>query len=101
MKLLLALALITATPSHTIHRDKAVGPVKIGHGTLAQARAAYGEPTTIRLRPTVCIARWRPLKLSMQFLAFTGDPCTSGVLVFAIAAGRSWQTDRGLHVGGT
>src|SRR5215213_2739939 len=99
MRFLLALTLIAASPSHTIQRDRAVGPVRIGSGTLSQARAAYGEPTNLIRRRGTCFARWRPLHLSMQFLEFSGDPCTSGVLVFAIASGRSWQTDRGLHVG--
>jgi hypothetical protein len=110
MRALLALGLIllavspatllaASTSSTTINRDRAVGPVRIGSGTLSQATAAYGTPTSIHHRPSTCIARWRPLRLSMQFLAFTGDPCTSGVLVFATAAAPRWKTDRGLRVG--
>lgn len=101
MSVLLALALMASTPPQTIHGDRAVGPVRVGSGTLAQATAAYGQPTLIRHRPNVCIARWRPLRLSMQFLAFSGDPCTSGVLVFSVAASPAWRTDRGLRVGNT
>jgi hypothetical protein len=103
MRVLLALALLTASPSpsHTINRDRAVGPVRVGSGTLAQAQAAYGAPTTIGRRPNVCIARWRRLRLSMQFLSFTGNACGVGVLVSATAASRGWRTDRGLRVGAT
>ena len=110
MRVLLALglALLVVSPSTllaaststtTINRDRAVGPLRIGSGTLSQATAEYGSPTSIHHRPSACIARWRPLQLSMQFLSFTGDPCTSGVLVFATAASRRWKTDRGLRVG--
>jgi hypothetical protein len=99
MRVLLALALLTASPSHTISRDRAVGPVRVSSGTLAQAQAAYGAPTTIARRPNVCIARWRRLRLSMQFLTFAGDPCASGVLVLATVASRAWRTERGLRVG--
>ena len=102
MRMLLAIALVAAAPgAHTIKGDRFVGPVKIASGTLADATAAYGTPTTIRHRPNACIARWRPLRLSMQFLAFEGDPCVSGVLVFSIAASKKWRTDRGLRVGDT
>lgn len=94
-----AAALVTSTPPQTITADRKVGPVRIGAGTLAQARVRYGEPTLIAYRPNVCIARWRPFRLSMQFLSFTGDPCVSGVLVYAVAASRIWITDRGLRVG--
>src|SRR5215211_2406434 len=100
MRVLLALALL-GSPSHVIHGDRSVGPVRVGSGTFSQARAAYGAPTLIRHRPNACIARWRPLRLSMQFLAFEGDPCVSGVLVFSIAASKKWRTDRGLRVGDT
>jgi hypothetical protein len=106
--LVLGLALLVVSPSTllaaststtTINRDRAVGPVRIGSGTLSEAIAEYGNPTSIHHRPSTCIARWRPLKLAMQFLSFTGDPCGSGTLVFATAAARRWKTDRGLRVG--
>ena len=108
MRVLLALGLLAASASvslaasastTTINRDRAVGPVRIGNGTLSQATAEYGSPTSIHHKPNTCIARWRPLRLSMQFLSFTGDPCTAGVLVFATAASPRWKTDRGLRVG--
>ena len=97
MALLLALTL--AVSPYTIQRDHAVGPLQIGTATLSQAQATYGQPTTIRYRPSTCIARWRPLRLALFFLSFGGDPCTSGTLVFATAASNRWKTDRGLHVG--
>ena len=109
MRVLLVLVLLATSPATllaastssptTINRDRAVGPLRIGNGTLSEATAAYGTPTSIHHRPSTCIARWRPLRLSMQFLSFTGDPCTSGVLVFSTAASRKWRTDRGLEVG--
>lgn len=96
-----SMSLAAPSSTTTIKRDRAVGTVRIGNGTLSQATAAYGNPTSIHHRPSTCIARWRPLRLAMQFLSFTGDPCTSGVLVFATAASRRWKTDRGLRIGAT
>jgi hypothetical protein len=94
-----SVSLAASASSTTVNRDRAVGPLRIGNGTLSQATAAYGTPTSIHHRPSTCIARWRPLRLSMQFLSFDADPCTSGVLVFATAASSRWKTDRGLRVG--
>ena len=110
MRVLLALGLVllavspatllaASTATTTITADRKVGPLRIGNGTLSDATAEYGTPTSIHHRPSACIARWRPLRLSMQFLSFTGDPCVSGVLVFATAASNRWKTDRGLRVG--
>jgi hypothetical protein len=93
------LALTLGLSSFAIHSDRAVGPVRVGFGTPAQAQAAYGAPSAIRRQGQACRVRWPAASLSMGFLRFDGNPCTGGVLVRAVASKRPWRTDRGLRVG--
>jgi hypothetical protein len=97
MSVVVALALAVAP--FTIQGDRSLGPLRVGTGTLAQARAVYGSPSAVRRSGQTCTARWSSAQLSVSFLAFDSDPCGSGVVVYAVATGRRWRTDRGLRIG--
>jgi hypothetical protein len=99
MSILLAFAL--ALNPYTIHRDRSLGTLRVGTGTLAQARTLYGAPSAIRPRQQTCAVRWPAAGLFVSFLEFSGDPCASGGAVYAVATGRRWHTDRGLRIGDT
>ena len=107
-RLLLALvvacaAAATAAPAvpYVIVGDRSVGGVRIGHGTLVEARAAFGAPSAVHEQSAqTCVARWRSIRLKMTFLAFGGGACRSGGLVTAVATSRSaFRTAVGLRVG--
>ena len=97
--MLLALAVALAFPSYTIRADHAIGPLRVGTATPAQAIAAYGPPSALRRRGTTCTGRWPAASLSLGFLSFDANPCSSGILVHAVATGHRWRTNRGLRVG--
>jgi hypothetical protein len=97
MGMLLAFAL--ALTPYTIHGDRRIGALRVGTGTLAQARVVYGPPTHVRPRGQTCGVRWSADGLYVSFLAFGADPCASGGATYAVAAGRRWRTDRGLRIG--
>jgi hypothetical protein len=100
MRVLVLIGLVAATASTaTIRGDRFVGPVPMGSGTPAQARAAFGPPVRVVDKGNVCKVGWPRVGLSMEFLDFAGHGCTAGGVVVAIAGGRAWKTDRGLHVG--
>ena len=84
-----------------ISGDRAVGGVRIGHGTLANARAAFGAPSSVRTPSAqVCLGRWTSLGLTMRFLDFAGTACRTGVLITATITSRSaFRTTLGLRVG--
>jgi hypothetical protein len=97
--LILAAGAGAAPNPHLIRADHSLGPLRVGHATLADARAAYGSPTRVRRVRDVCRAYWRNEGLSMQLLAFGRNPCRFGTLVLATTIGRSWHTAVGLRVG--
>jgi hypothetical protein len=97
--MVLALAVILALPSFTIRADHAVGPLRVGSATPAQAIAAYGAPSALRRQGTTCTSRWPAIALSLGFLSFDANPCSAGVLVHAVVTGRRWRTNRGLRIG--
>src|SRR5436189_623716 len=97
--MVLALAVALALPSFTIGADHTVGPLRVGSATPAHARAAYGSPSALGRSGTTCTGRWRGPSLSPGFLSFEANPCSSGILVRAVATNRRWRTDRGLRIG--
>jgi hypothetical protein len=97
--MLLALAVALAVPSFTIRADQAVGPLRIGSATPAHALAAYGRPSALRREGTTCTGRWPGASLSLAFLSFEANPCSSGIVVRAVATNRRWHTNRGLRIG--
>jgi hypothetical protein len=96
-----ATAAAAAASPHIIVGDRAVGGVRIGHGTVTDARAAFGAPSSVRARsPQICVARWSSIGLTRRFLDFSGTPCRSGALVTAVVTSRSaFRTTLGLRVG--
>jgi hypothetical protein len=93
-----ALSVALAFQSFTIGADRAVGPLRVGSATPAQAVAAYGPPSA---HGTTCTGRWPTASLALGFLSFESNPCSAGVLVHAVATGTRWRTNRGLRVGDT
>jgi hypothetical protein len=97
--MIFALAAVLALPSFTIRADHAVGPLRVGSATPAHAVAAYGPPSALRRAGTSCTAPWPSASLLLGFLSFDANPCSSGILVRAVATDRRWHTNRGLRVG--
>ena len=99
---LLAMPAAAASPPYVIQGDRAVGGLRIAHGTLAQARQRFGPPSTVRSRASgvECNAVWNRVGLRLAFLDFSGRACQDGVLVTATITSRSaWRTALGLRVG--
>jgi hypothetical protein len=99
---LLAVPASAASPPYVIQGDRAVGGLRIAHGTLAQARQRFGPPSTVRSRASgvECNANWPRIGLKLAFLDFSGRACQDGVLVTAtITSGSAWRTAVGLRVG--
>lgn len=96
-----ATAAAAAASSYVIVGDHAVGGVRIGRGTVADARAAFGAPSSLRAQSAqICVAGWSSIGLRMTFLDFSGTPCRSGGLVIAVVTNRSaFRTTLGLRVG--
>ena len=93
---------LAATPPFVIQGDRAVGGLKIGRGMLADARARFGTPSSVRSRASgaECNASWSRIGLKLALLDFSGRACQDGVLVTAtITNRRSWRTAIGLRVG--
>ena len=98
----LAVPALAATPPFVVQGDRAVAGLKIGRGTLADARARFGSPSTVRSRASgvECDARWNRIGLKLTFLDFSDRACADGVLVTATITSRSsWRTAVGLRVG--
>lgn len=98
----LALPALAASPPFVVQGDRAVGGLRIGVDTLADARERFGSPSTVRSRPShvECNAGWNQLGLKLAFLDFSGRACEDGVLVTATITSRSaWRTAVGLRVG--
>ena len=101
---LLAVPAFGASPPYVIQGDRAVGGLRIAHGTLAQARQRFGPPSTVRSRASgvECNANWPRIGLRLAFLDFSGRACQDGVLMTATITSRSaWRTAVGLRVGGS
>ena len=99
---LVAVPASAATPPFVIQGDRAVGGLKIGRGTLADARARFGPASSVRSRASgvECDARWNRIGLKLALLDFSGRACQDGVLVTATITSRSsWRTAVGLRVG--
>ena len=66
---LLALPASAASPSYVVQGDRAVGGLRIAHGTLAQARQRFGPPSTVRSRASgvECNAAWNRIGLKLAF----------------------------------
>jgi hypothetical protein len=82
--------------------DRSVGGVAVGHGTLAQATARFGLPTSQRVEGhgLTCHVTWRRLGLTVDFLDFADHACRDGGLVTATMTSRTrWRTALGLRVG--
>jgi hypothetical protein len=96
-----ATAAAAAASSYVIVGDRAVGGVRIGHGTVADARSAFGAPSSLRAQSAqICVARWSSIGLTMRFLDFSGTPCRSGGLVTVVVTSRNaFRTTLGLRVG--
>ena len=98
----LAFRRLAASPPFVIQGDRAVGGLRVAHGTLADARARFGPPTTVRSRASglECDARWSGIGLKLVFLDFSSRACQDGVLVTATITSRgAWRTAVGLRVG--
>jgi hypothetical protein len=92
----------SATPPFVIQGDRAVAGLKIGRGTLGDARALFGTPSRVRSLASgvECDARWNRIGLKLALLDFSGRACRDGVLVTATITNRgSWRTAVGLRVG--
>ena len=99
---LVAVPASAATPPFVIQGDRAVGGLKIGRGTLADARARFGPASSVRSRASgvECDARWNRIGLKLALLDCSGRACQDGVLVTATITSRSsWRTAVGLRVG--
>ena len=99
---LLAVPASAASLPYVIQGDRAVGGLRIAHGTLAQSRQRFGPPSTVRSRASgvECNANWPRIGLRLAFLDFSGRACQDGVLVTATITSRSaWRTAVGLRVG--
>lgn len=97
-----AVPALAASPPFVVQGDRAVGGLQIGRGTLADARARFGSPATVRSRASgvECDARWNRIGLKLVFLDFANRACADGVLVTATITSRSaWRTAVGLRVG--
>jgi hypothetical protein len=91
-----------ASRSFVIQGDRAVGGLQIGRGTLADARARFGAPSSVRSRASgvECDARWNRIGLKLVLLDFSGRACRDGALVTATVTSRAaWRTAVGLRVG--
>lgn len=100
--LLCTVPAFAASPPFVVQGDRAVGGLRVARGTLADARARFGPPTTVRSRASglECDARWSGIGLKLVFLDFANRACQDGVLVTATITSRSaWRTAVGLRVG--
>jgi hypothetical protein len=90
-----------ATPSFVVRGDTQIGAFKVRGGVLADAKKAFGPPTTVRKKnPSQCTVTWRGLGLVISFLSLERrDPCNTGFLVLGTMTSRRWTTSAGLRIG--
>ncbi|HEV2591157.1 MAG TPA: hypothetical protein VGU02_04620 [Gaiellaceae bacterium] len=96
------LAVVAVAGTLVVSGDQTVGGVAVGRGTLAQATARFGAPTSASAEGggVTCKVTWRPLGLTMSFLDFANHACRDGGLVIATMTSRAhWRTSHGLRVG--
>jgi hypothetical protein len=102
--LLLAAAVVAASPSTVIQADERIGAFAVKRdGSLGGLVEAFGRPSSLRRTGTAgCIARWRPLRMQVRLYNLGGrDPCSreGGRFGRAFLAGRRWRTSKGLRIG--
>jgi hypothetical protein len=99
--LLLAVPAQAAAPSYVIRGDRSAGPLGLAQTTVTEAVERFGRPETqVAKPPYSCVLHWPRLRLTVDFLAFEGKACASGVAVVATVTGRTaWRTAVGLRVG--
>jgi hypothetical protein len=96
------LAVAAVAGTLVVAGDRSVGGVTVGRGTLAQATARFGAPTSQRTlgHGLTCRVTWRRLGLVVDFLDFGDHACSAGGLVTATMTSRAhWRTSLGLRVG--
>jgi hypothetical protein len=97
---LAVLAAAAAPAPFVVQADRSVGGLAVGRGTLAQATARFGKPTSRTPKGANCTAVWKPLGLRISFLDFVGNACaTGGAVQLTITDPKHWRTGRGLRVG--
>ena len=69
-----------ATGTFVVSADRTVGGLPVGRGTVAQAVARFGAPTTQRSTGggVTCVVTWKRLGLTMSFLDFADHACRDG-----------------------
>ena len=95
-------AVLAVAGTLVVSGDRAVGGVAVGRGTLAQATARFGAPTTARSEDggVTCKVTWGSLGLTLSFLDFANHACRDGGLVTGTMTSRAhWRTSLGLRVG--
>lgn len=107
--IILAPAAASGAPPFTVKSDREIGSLQVVGGTLGDAIASFGQPSSIRLTrddPPVseCRVRWARLGIRALFLSTDGvSACSaSGGNVFRMAlADKRWRTKKGLRIGNT
>ena len=99
--MLVLVAAIATFPSFVVRSDTQIGAFKARGGVLADAKKAFGAPTTVRKKnASECTVTWRKLGLVISFLSLERrDPCNTGFLVLGTMTSRRWTTAAGLRIG--
>ncbi len=94
---------VAATTSFVVRGDMQIGAFKTRGGAVADAKKAFGTPSTVRKKnASQCTAVWRDLGLVISFLSLERrDPCKRGFLVLGTMTSRRWTTSAGLRIGNT
>ena len=98
---LILVAALAVAPSYVVRGDTQIGAFKVRGGVLADAKKAFGAPTTVcKKNASQCTVAWRNLGLVISFLSLERrDPCNTGFLVLATMTSRRWTTAVGLRIG--
>ena len=83
-----------------MHGTDSIGAFTIRGGTLGQARAAFGKPSSMHQEKGGCAVAWPGLRIRFYTL-FHDEQCRTDSSFESAEITRAWRTDRGLRQGDT